>query len=122
MLDEIFDAVAPIFIYHKADLSYKREARTGLKWLKNNRDKVKEFFTDDDLQPSVDNVSPIPFWKAYDELFVNIVGQETDAKPQVDFWGCKGYRLTDSSFFGNGSGYFPLYLDAAALRQRIREG
>lgn len=123
VIDDVFNAVAPIFIYHKADLCYKKEARAGLKWLKANKEQVKIFFDTNDLNPrSIDKLSVDVFWEAYNTLFKKIVSQETDAEPEVDRWGAYGYRLPTSSFFGDDYGCFPFYMDAESLRQRVREG
>lgn len=122
MSDEIFNAVAPIFIYHKADLHFKSEACAGLRWLKTNRSKARELIPEAELKVrSVDQLDPRPFWNAYNKLFEEIVAQITDAKPQIDDWGIRGYRLP-SYFFGEAYGFYPLYLDASALRQRVRAG
>ena len=133
----LFDLVAPIAIYHGADLLYETQAMTAVDDLRKLARKgesalseavrtwgFKEteamleyrFTTHPDGLPNILDV--------YADLFRDICEDELpEAEWSRDRWGA--WQLKDSAgnqvFSGDGSGKYPWYVDEQTLRDRLQE-
>lgn len=110
-----FNIVAPIVIYHKADLMYKKEAKKAFKLLKQD----EELFA---LMGRPAKLDEIYEFEPYNTLFRQIV---TEVKPDWrefrDQYGARGYRDGDNVciFTGDASNFFPWYVFAEGLIKRL---
>lgn len=131
--EEVFDLVAPVYIYHKADLKYRREAGRGLRGLKALKAS--------DLAPHIgdgpaaelaeaarvrtpDDADPGPFWRAYELLFPALVTRELpELTPDHDRYGACCFRDGAGRVHldGDACGHYPFYLDSAALAARLEK-
>jgi hypothetical protein len=113
--DELFDAVAPIAIYHQADLRFQQKAKIGLRKLKAAG-----------VQPTEAKLDDLRDWAAttYVELFQTVVESVTDGWTlYFDKWGARAYKDQHGTpvFSGDGSWEFPWYETAALLKERVLE-
>lgn len=120
-----FKAIAAIYIYHKADLKYKKEAKQGFKWLKSNKEIAEEILDDTSVlsERSVENVNPNVFWRAYNKLFEEIVCEKfPNFIPKFDYYGARCFEFNDIEYLaGDGLDSYPYYLDKEALMKRLDE-
>lgn len=113
--EEFFDAVAPIAIYHLADLRFQQKAKIGLRKLKA-AGKLDPAAKLDDLRDWAKD--------KYDELLIEIV---EDLRPnwtwKHDKWGAKTWYDNRSQmvFSGDGNGDFAWFETAELLTDRVEE-
>lgn len=126
----LFNFVAPIHIYFKADLLYKPEAIKGFKSLKRYKDDklVKEYFRENisvlSLPVSeIDNINYKIFWRIYDELFEDIVLEKFPFFiPAHEYYGAKCFKYNGKIYLdGDDYDCYPYYLDRFALDERLIE-
>ena len=120
--EELFDLVAPIAIYHGADVCYKKKALAALRILR------KADWTGRKPLPST-HLDELNDWarELYDELFENIVEENgpEELEQGYDYWGAKGYKLPHQGsknfeLSGDSSMQYPWYADAATLIERVK--
>jgi hypothetical protein len=115
-----FDLVAPVAIYHAADVCFKEKARTALRKLKRQKVAPGHLKLDD---------AETAEWarEEYDRLFGEIVEQE---RPELefgyDYWGAKGYKLPhqsskDFEISGEACGHLPYFETAELLVERLND-
>lgn len=124
--ENLFNLIAPIHIYHKADLRYKKEANKAYRILKQKMQEpvVSQYFGEmlfELKKRSVDQVDYTVFWKIYDQLFEEIV---TDAfpelKPDYDFYGAKCFVANGRKYLDGDSYHcYPFYLYYSSLKNRL---
>jgi len=107
---EEFDLVAPVAIYHHADVEFKSAAKSAL--LKGKRLGVF---------PKGVKLDDMKVGERYNELFKSIV---QEARPHweafFDRWGAQGFRNEDGIVFsGDDMGFFPWFQTAELLLERI---
>lgn len=132
-IENLFDLVAPVYVYHKADIQYRAEAERALRELKN--------FTAADFEPhlghpaaarlaeaaladTADDADPNAFWEAYDLLFPDLVTREYPTlRPDYDSRGARCFRDVENNvrLDGDACGHYPYYLSHEALAERLRE-
>jgi hypothetical protein len=132
-IENLFDLVAPVYIYHKADIQYRAEAERALRRLKD--------FTAVDFEPHIshptaarlaeaalaltaDEADPNAFWEAYDLLFPALVTREYPAlRPDHDPRGACCFRDSEGGvrLDGDACGHYPYYLSYEALADRLRD-
>lgn len=113
--EELFDAVAPIAIYHRVDLRFKQKAKVGLRKLQAAG-----------IRSAEDRLDELADWAKgeYDRLFVEIV---KDLAPEWswthDRWGARAWKDERGLpvFAGDDHDQFPWYETAALLQERVRE-
>lgn len=123
----LFSFIAPIHIYHKADLMYKKEAMEGFRNLKKYKKHklVQEYFKDDIDNLSIRSVNKVDykvFWRVYDKLFKEIVLEwYPSLKPTYDYYGAKCFENENRKVYLDGDDYdcFPFYLDYESLNIRL---
>lgn len=116
-LDEEFDLLAPIVIMFDADLMYAKQAKAALAKLKRRHHPLFLDRTVNEVMRST--VTPDGLINRYNELFIVIVGEERpDLTATIDKWGGFGFA---PDFFSDGTNVFPYYLNAKAVRERVRE-
>lgn len=113
--EELFDAVAPIAIYHHCDLRFQQKAKIGLRKLK----------AAGKLDPAAKLDDQNCFAKeCYDTLMIEIV---TDLRPdwtwRFDKWGAKTWydRSNQMVMSGDGDCDFPWFETAELLKERVEE-
>lgn len=128
-INQLFDAIAPIFTYFVIDLAYKQQAQQGFNWLKANKDVISEFF-DDELsgnlieelnKDDVDNIYYKEFWKAYNQLIEYIVSDYVyDWDHKWDEWGAKYITINGQKcLIGDSYDCYACYLDYESLTKEI---
>jgi hypothetical protein len=119
--DQEFDCIGPVTVYFKADLQYKAQARKGLQQLK----KLAHPLVEDRPLSEMLETQPTGLINRYNALIMAIVEDEAPGSEAfIDGQGAFGFRLPGSRtefLNGDASGLFGFYLDAAALRQRVRD-
>lgn len=113
--EELFDAVAPIAIYHLADCLFKRRAQVGLRKLK------AAAYVDSDTK-----LDDLCAWakSRYDETLVDIVlDLRSDWTWTHDRWGAKTYYDSRKRvvFSGGENGNFPWFETAELLKESVNE-
>jgi hypothetical protein len=133
-INQLFDLIAPIYIYFFADIAYQREARRAFTRLRTERD-LKTHLplhlseqTASSVQESLERSSKIdelrsgPILDAYSELFTEIVMKRIAGLTTTnDFWGACCFRDQEGNLHlaGDVNGHYPFYLDALALERRL---
>ena len=114
--EQLFDLVAPIAIYHKADVCFKKAAEKALRKLKEAKVVAPLCVVDD-----VDIANWA--WQKYDELFGDIVRANCPGLVfGYDACGAKGFkRDSHFEFAGDSSGQFPWYETAELLKKRLAD-
>ncbi len=111
-----FDLVAPVTIYHFADMSYKRQALAAFTKAKKT---TSIFDGVEDMEDAAADAQ-----SAYNDLFKMVVLHK---KPRwttfIDRWGAKAFRTEDGKviFAGDDSGFFGFYYDSREILKRIRQ-
>lgn len=125
---ELFNLVAPIHIYHKADVLMKTEAQIALNKLRRLSDDklVIEFFGVDDvlLEDDVKKVDYLYFWRTYDKLFEDIVEEKLpELTACYDFYGAKAFESENRAVFLVGDKYdcFPFYESVPLLEEKLQD-
>jgi len=114
---QLFDLVAPIAIYHGADVCFKKKAIAA--WEKIVKDNLAEWpFILDCDDPDV------AVWakEKYDDLFETFVVQNKPKwKKFRDKYGAWGFRNENGEvvFTGDGQGEFPWYETIELLLKRL---
>jgi len=106
-----FDLIAPIAIYHFADILFKPQAKKALR--KAQKEGILPKGKLDEMAAEVSD--------RYNQLFQKIV---LDAKPNwvsiIDMYGAKGFRNEDGIVFtGDDSGFYPWYETTELIHKRI---
>jgi len=113
--EELFDAVAPIAIYHCTDVRFQQRAKVGLRKLKAAGVQLPDEPLDDLADWAKDE---------HDRLFIEIV---SDLAPEwtwdYDRWGAKAWKDERGAlvFAGDAHDQFPWYETAALLKERVLE-
>lgn len=118
--EELFDLVAPIAIYHGADVCFKVKAKKALRKLRN----VDPNALPNPL-PSLE-LDSLNDWAidCYNELFEAIVEEETGSDGwEYDKWGAKTYYDDERRvIFSGDSMYRHAWVETAALiKEKINE-
>lgn len=122
-IEDLFDLVAPIFIYHATDVCFRRKAQAALRKLQRLDLKgspikpLPELIEDQDLDDLYGWATA-----AYDTLFKAIVDDKVDGwKWNYDSSGAKAYfdDEGDVVMAGDKMYHFPYYETAGLLRERI---
>lgn len=124
--EDLFDLIAPIHLFHQADVCLLKDAQTAFRKLKKVRDHdlVKEYFgseIDVLLQRNVSNVDSIVFWKIYNRLFEEIVTKYFPAfKSTFDMYGAKCFIVSGYTYLsGDAFDCFPFYISFNTLAERL---
>ncbi|PLS18851.1 hypothetical protein CVD28_00170 [Bacillus sp. M6-12] len=124
--DDLFNMIAPIHVYQKADLMYEKEAKVAFKKLKEVRENmvIADYFGDSLStlkERSVKNVDMYAFWRVYNRLFEEIVKEEFPSfTAGYDKYGAKCF-FQEGQMLLDGDDYdcFPFYLDTNGLKGRL---
>jgi hypothetical protein len=126
--EELFDLVAPIHIYQKADLMYEKEAREAFSSLKRVRHHklVSTYFGEGSeifRERTVRNVDCMTFWKVYNQLFKEIVQEKFPKwRTDHDYYGARCFNFDGLTLLaGDSYDCFPFYLDYEALKERLND-
>jgi len=117
--EQEFDLVAPIAIYHYADVCYRRQAQAAIR-------KAKKLLNQD-WSPYLKYTDPdglTEIGDRYKNLFREIViGQRPEWVEFVDKWGAYGFKDEQGNvvFSGDDMYRFPWYETAGSLIERIYE-
>lgn len=128
--ENLFDLVAPIYIYHFADVMYEKKAKKAFREIMKKKDAtvIQECFGDLveslDIADFSEENSEI-FYKIYTSLFESLVQEAMPTfKPFYDLYGAKCFRDdTTGRHYLNGDAYnqYPYYLEAEALYERLAD-
>ncbi len=145
-IDSLFDFIAPMVIYHKADVYYKEEANQALDFLRFvNPNKMPSELRDavvsdgkvvDDIDSEDFDIGPLI--ELYDHLFLqiveyelinehNVVRSEDDIRVGYDKWGGAviKFRPKDTNFedelFAGENFHFAFYADSQSIKDRVRD-
>lgn len=145
---ELFDAIAPIHIYFKADLMFKSKAVAGLEKLRTTCDfrRLRSMFFDmyewmkgsknypdiDDilnnfLEAPLDDIYYHDLWSAYNYLFEQIVGITCedlglDVTYSNDYYGALTVKLNGRELFvGDTYDCYPFYQNSRSLINKVKE-
>jgi len=121
--EPVFDLIAPIAIYHGADLRFEAKARAAIRELQQrwpsapaaNWQDYLEYAEPDDLPNILDK---------YKDAFREIVFDHAPGWTEfVDRWGAYGFKDERGQvvFSGDSSFQFPWYETEALLVERIQE-
>ena len=115
-----FDLIAPIAVYHMADLKYKSQARAALQQLKKlGHPLVADKSVSEILE---DNSAPDGLGNRYNALMMAIVEEVAPGtESYIDEYGSFGFRIgdDDSVLMGDASGIFAYYMNANAVVERV---
>lgn len=117
-----FDVVAPILIYHDADIKFRSKAMKAFRTLKKTL--PEQHFLVEGVD-HVDDIWPGTLLDVYNGLLAEHVEDRfadhgVDAKFVVDSYGGFGYRVKDESLFtGDGRSVFAYYETAALVDERL---
>lgn len=122
LLDKMFDLVAPITIYHRADILFKEKAQKARQSIKRG----KSLYNGMTGLPDDNKLDNLDEWakENYDLLFEEIVADTTEGwKWDYDGYGSKRFKDEHGTivFSGDGPYEFPLYETAKLLRERIQK-
>jgi hypothetical protein len=123
----LFDLVAPIAIYHGADVLYKRKAQAAIRQLQARWADRYPATTADDWREYLEYAEParLPnILDFYKELFRASVAEEQPGWTEfVDRWGAYGYKDESGQvvFSGDSGFQFPWYETEALLRERCQD-
>ena len=124
-IESLFDLVAPIAIYHRADVCFKKQASKA--WSKIKKVARQEWLQADCAAPDVsDKLDDLNDWAKdnYDVLFLAIVQSDyPDWKSFFDKYGAKGIKDGQGRevFTGDSGFEFPWYETAELLVNRLDE-
>lgn len=109
--NEKFNLIAPIAIYHHADLCYKQKAQRAFK-------KAQKLYVVPLEQTKLDEAD---VGSLYNELFEQVVYENRPSwSPFIDKWGAKGFKdQGEVVFSGDDSGFYPWYETAELLIERL---
>ena len=135
-IEDLFDLIAPIAIYHGADVCFKAKAleairklqravrkgdTTAVRWVGSPQGgfKWEDILEFEDL-PNERDVRPV-----YNDLLIEIVSANTEGwEPGYDRSGCRcfriGGRLIDA-FCGDSPNNFAWYENAALVVERVQD-
>ncbi len=111
-----FDIIAPIAIYHFADVCFKTKAMKALRKAK----KIGYAFYDGLDGPKYDAEG---LASRYNTLFEHIINEEKpEWTPIVDLWGAKGFKDRSGRrvFTGDDFGFYPWYETSGLILERIK--
>lgn len=129
---KLFDLIAPIHIYFKVDLMYKKEAEKSFNELNKYPNLPSDLEEEIQNTDKLDDLDYQLIWKYYNELFEEIVfdvinefwGKDTDFYADYDEYGakCINYKPTMKKIFcGDGYDEYSAYLDESYLRKNAKE-
>lgn len=129
---QLFNLVAPIAIYHGADVCYERKARHAIEQLRNLAETEPEIRRQfgagarrqnwADYRELVEPENLPNIFDLYKDLFRQIVeGERPEWSEFVDRWGAYGYKDEHGQivFSGDACFCFPWYETAELLIERI---
>jgi hypothetical protein len=126
--EDLFNLVAPIHIFHKADVCFKEEARKAFRILKKVRDhEIVLHYFDEGVsvlnERNVIGVDHIVFWKVYNRLFEELVTEYfPEFKSSHDRYGAKCFLFEGKRYLaGDDYDCFPFYADVDSLKQHLQE-
>ena len=123
--ENLFDLVAPIAIYHRADLLFKPQATKA--WRKIKKVPAQEWTSADCTPPDLARrLDDLECWAkdAYDKLFWAVVEEHCPAWTwEWDRWGAKAVKDGDDRlvFSGDDRWCFSWYETAELLVKRLNE-
>lgn len=110
---QTFDLVAPVAIYHFADLLFKRRAQAALRKLRRTSLVLPRL--DDCADWAIDR---------YNDLFESIVEEHTEGWTwKFDRWGAKAWHDANGVlvFSGDDNWRFPWFANSQSLIERIQQ-
>jgi hypothetical protein len=120
---EFFNLIAPIAIYHRADLMFKKKAQKALRKIRRDFPSIlTEHLKCDETTPLDETNNEIA--DVYIQAFINVVlTEQPDWTTFYDRYGAKGFKDTSGKvvFTGDSSGEFPWYETAELLIDRIEQ-
>ena len=129
---QLFNLVAPIAIYHGADVCYERKARHAIEQLRNLAETEPEIRRQfgararrqdwADYRELVEPENLLNIFDLYKDLFREIVeGERPQWSEFVDRWGAYGYKDEHGQivFSGDACFSFPWYETAELLSERV---
>jgi len=124
MINELFNLVAPMAIYHRADVLFEPQAKRAYHKLK----KITEakWKSVDCIPPNIQlelNDLCDWAWGTYNILFEKIVKEyNSNYTFFIDIYGAKGVRCEDGSvvFSGDDPGSYPWYETAELIIGRLK--
>lgn len=122
-LDAEFNLIAPVLIYHAADLKYKPEARAALKQLVKAGHPIMDGLTANEVLESETN--RFAFDTRYNALVMAIANDEIfGIESHIDQWGAFSFTIADDKcvLAGDDQGFFAFHLSAGTVRNRLNGG
>jgi hypothetical protein len=124
--EELFDLIAPIQIYNKADVMWRKEAGNAFRLLKKKReDEMVVFYFKKDIgnlfKRVVEEADERVFWRIYNQLFEELVlDRMPQLRPDVDTYGAKCFVYEGQCYLaGDDCGCYPYYESAELLKERL---
>lgn len=126
--ENLFNWVAPIHVFHHADIMYKSEAKKAFKELKkaSGCEMVKSYFGEEAVvlkEKTIETIDSEVFWRVYNQLFEEIVKESFPAFSMgYDMYGAKCFRLGGAVYLaGDVHDCFPFYVDMESLKERLED-
>ena len=122
-VEEEFDLIAPVAIYHHADMAppWKSRARQALQALRKLKHPLVADALLKDLLETTQGISGLQ--SRYNALVLTLVASHAPtAEPYIDAWGAYAFRLDgdDCVLAGDSAGWFAFYSNAESLQNRLR--
>lgn len=118
-----FDCVAPIAIYHSADLQYEQKAKNAFnRLMTNKRRKLFELYAGKEKTSPTLNHPGFYYRDAYQDLFSEIMARKRpDLKKFHDSYGALAWKNDDGFILFAGDDIFmpPWFLTSEALLERV---
>lgn len=120
--DAVFDAVAGLYCYHRADLALTKEANAAAARLVRLAERLGQDWFEDGAGPRRDRANPDVVYQLYCEAFADLVEEAAPgSEHDVDRYGAHGFVLPNGeAFYSDGSGDFPYFTQAALVRRRVQ--
>lgn len=133
-LFNVFNAIAPIAIYHESDAGALQEAKNGLRLISTRLQEGDAIFEEYFGKPTKSfswqssfRMDCFPNGKKaaeiYDQIFLDILVRYVDGwVPIVDDDGCQGFEVhghRTTIFHGDCLGHFQFFMNAAEFVRRI---
>lgn len=117
-----FDLIAPVAIFHHADLAtpWKTRARQALQALKKLKHPLVGEASVSDLLQTTESIPGLQ--SRYNALMLALVAQEApEAKAHIDAWGAYSFSWADDNnvLAGDSAGWFAFYSNSASVCNRL---
>jgi len=119
---ELFNLIAPLHIYHRTDVRYKKQAQEGYKALVKKQEKFSAYEQVKEIVSlSFNEVNNQDVWTLYDALFEEIIEMEWSVlKKTRDRYGAKAFEYEGKMYFvGDDSGTYAYSVNYMAILESI---